>query len=206
MSKLKLFVSAYVAMLILSRQVVASPQDQAPEGPQEKTQWSKTVPGDDLSISQPPPLAAPPPPPEPKYYPYQQQLTFRMGFNGVFPADHFENRVIGFQYLFPKFLAPKLEAGADLQNGGNGHIYAGMRWIWWERSYFRPSLKLSGDHLVTSSEGLSTFTHYENYYLRGTATLEYVVWNPYSVRVEVELLAGFQNMLSEFTVGLSRGW
>jgi hypothetical protein len=151
-------------------------------------------------------LPAPPPPPDPQYYPYQQQLTVRYGQASDFPSFKFNDSIIGFQYLFPKFLAPKLEAGADLHRNGIGHIHAGARYMWLERSYFRPSLKIGVDNLVDSSSGLATFATIDNYYLRGTATLEYVVWNPYSVRLEVELLMGLTKQISEYTLGLSRGW
>ena len=206
MSKLLLFVSANIIFLFISRPSFASPQDKAPDSPQEQPTWPVKPPGEDMSVSTPPLLAEPPLPLDPHYYPYQQQLTFRAGASGQFPANNFEDSVIGFQYLFPKFLAPKLEAGADLHNGGNGHIHAGLRWMYWERSYFRPSYKLSLDHLVVSSQGLATVAHFDNYSVRATGTLEYVVWNPYSLRLEAELLANFNGVISELTLGLSRGW
>jgi hypothetical protein len=81
-----------------------------------------------------------------------------------------------------------------------------MRWIWHERSYFRPSLKLGADHLINSTENLATLTNIDNLFLRTTATLEWVIWNPYSLRVEGEALFGSKNTIGEMTLGLSRGW
>ena len=111
-----------------------------------------------------------------------------------------------FQYLFPKFLSPKLEAGADLHKDGRGHLHAGLRWIYNERSYFRPSLKAAVDHFADSAEGIATLAHIDNWYVRGGATLEQVVWNPYSLRLETELAINLRHTELITTLGLSRGW
>jgi hypothetical protein len=130
----------------------------------------------------------------------------RGGKDAKVPKLKWDNDVIGFQYLFPKFLAPKLEAGADLVEGGNGHLHVGWRHIYFERSYFRPGYKLSLDHFAESKEGLATLTKINNYFARVTGTLEYVVWNPYSVRLEAEIFWNLSTTRSMVTVGLSRGW
>jgi hypothetical protein len=184
----------------------ASPQEQAPDSPEQENPWPTTPIDQDLSIAKPPRLDHPPEPIDAHYYPYQQQLTFRYGQASDFPKINVNDNVTGFQYLFPKFLSPKLEAGADLHDGGRGHIHAGARWIYLERSYFRPSLKLGLDHLINANENLATLTQIDNMYLRTTATLEYVTWNPYSLRLEAELLFGSKNTVAEMTLGLSRGW
>ena len=209
MSKLTIFVSATIVLIFANPSSFASPELAAPDSPETQSPWPNGKPSEDLAISQPPEARTDLEAPEPKYYPYQQQLTFRYGKSGdfgKFDVNKMTDNIIGFQYLFPKFLAPKLEAGADLHTAGRGHIHAGWRWIWWERNYFRPSLKASLDHNVNSKEQLATFGHLENYYVRGTVTLEYVVWNPYSVRLEGEGLVGLKNNLFEATLGLSRGW
>lgn len=143
---------------------------------------------------------------DPKYYPYQQQMTFRAGASSDFPKVSYDDTVLGFQYLFPKFLSPRLEAGADLHEKGRGHLHVGARWIYSERSYWRPSVKLAVDHFVDSAEGLATLARKEDWYLRGGLTAEYVVWNPYSLRLEQELLINFDNVRIVSTLGLSRGW
>jgi hypothetical protein len=99
-----------------------------------------------------------------------------------------------------------LEAGADLHKNGRGHFHVGVRWYWFERSYFRPSLKASLDHFMDSSEGLATLARRKDWFARGSATLEYVVWNPYSVRFENELLINFDSVDYVVTLGVSRGW
>jgi hypothetical protein len=206
MSKLRIFVSAtFVLFLGLSR-AHASPQDSVPEFPETETPWPTTPLNPDLSVAKPPAFHGAPSPPNARYYPYQQQLTVRYGRASDLPKINVNDNVTGFQYLFPKFLSPKLEAGADLHDDGRGHIHAGARWIWHERSYFRPSLKIGFDHLINATENLATLTLIDNQFLRTTATLEWVIWNPYSLRWEAEALFGSKNTIGEMTLGLSRGW
>jgi hypothetical protein len=206
MSKLPIFVSATFVLIFNARLGFASPQDQAPPTQQSEEVWPQTPLNSDMKISEPPRVTEVPPPSDPHYYPYQQQLTVRYGQATNLPKINVNDNVTGFQYLFPKFLSPKLEAGADLHDGGTGHIFVGTRWIAYERSYFRPALKLSLDHLVNSTENLATLSSIDNYYLRSTASLEYVVWNPYSLRADAEFLINFKKTSGEMTLGLSRGW
>lgn len=201
-----IFILAVTSCVFSPRRSFASPQSDVPESPSQEETWPKLPPDENLSIATPPPLTEPPPPPDARYYSYPQAFTFRLGLASDLSPLNFQDNVVGFEYLFPKFLSPKLEAGADLHNDGNGHIHAGARWFWHERSYFRPSVKLAADHFVVSAESLGTLTHIDNYFVRASGTLEYVIWNPYSLRVEHELLFNHKKQSTEFTLGLSRGW
>jgi hypothetical protein len=209
MSKLMIFVSATIVLILLTRPTWASPQNEAPpDSPttEESTGTAAAPLPADMQVSKPPVLRAPPPPGDAHYYPYQQQLTFRYGRGGDFPKIRLNDNVTGFQYMFPKFLSPKLEAGADLHDDGNGHVHLGARWIHNERGYFRPSLKAAGDILIKGSENMATFAKIDNYFLRTSAALEQTVWNPYSLRFETELLFGSKNTILELTLGFSCGW
>ncbi len=178
-----------------------------PENSQTTDVWSSNPLPDDMQITQPPILHGEPLQLKtPRYYPYQQQLTFRFGQAGNFPKISLDDNVLGFQYMFPKFLSPRLEAGADLHDEGVGHVHIGTRWFYNERGYFRPSAKISLDAKLDAKENLATFASIQNYYLRTTGTLEYVVWNPYSVRLETEFFFGSKNSLFELSLGISRGW
>jgi hypothetical protein len=163
-----------------------------------------------MAVSSPREPMKKPRPPRARYYPYQQQLTFRTGYESDFPEVEFDNWTLGFQYLFPKFLSPKLEAGADLVENGGGHLHVGMRWIYRERSYLRPSVKAGLDLYSDGKEGLATLTKWENYFTRLAVCAEYVVWNPYSLRLEYEILANFDfdfdDTRSQLTLGISHGW
>lgn len=200
------FVSATIVLILNSSVGWASPDSSAPIN-DTQTEAEEVRPLDDnMAVSPPPQLMGKPRPPNARYYPYQQQLTYRTGYDSDYPKLGLENWVIGFQYLFPKFLSPKLEAGADLIDGGGGHLHIGMRWIRTERSYWRPSVKAGLDLHTDGKEGLATVTKWENYYMRLSACAEYVVWNPFSLRLEHEILMNFDEMQAVLTLGISHGW
>ncbi len=205
MSKLGIFVSGTI-VLFLAHVTWASPSHEVPSTAGDEVQWPTGQSGDTMSVAEPPPVKFTAKPIDPGFYPYRQALTVRAGQGSKFPKIEPNELVLGFQYLFPKFLSPKLEAGADVHEDGKGHIHAGVRWYWWEKNYFRPSYKLSVDHLVDAKENLATFAEIKNYYIRGSGTLEYVFKNPWSIRLEPELLFNFNNQRLVLTLGVSRGW
>lgn len=206
MSKLPIFVSATIVLIFASHATSAAPPNAVPEMREEASPWPTGKPDENLSITEPPIVNGPVPKADAHYYPYRQALTFRAGLASDFPKASFKDSVMGFQYLFPKFLSPKLEAGADLHQDSVGHLHVGLRWIAWERDYFRPSGKVSIDHLADAEERMATITRIDNYYVRVSGTLEYVVWNPYSIRFEHELLVNLDRCWQVMTLGISRGW
>ncbi len=206
MSNSKIFVSATIVVILLGPYVQASPSTDVRTIEASEPEAETRTLDDNMAVSEPPALHAKPPPADARYYPYQQALTFRTGYESDLPKMGVEDWVLGFQYMFPKFLSPKLEAGADLHREGRGHLHLGVRWIYFEKTYFRPSLKLAFDHFADSAEGLATLSEVENYYVRGGGTLEYVAWNPYSVRLDSEILVNFNKTRLLLLLGLSRGW
>ncbi len=207
MSKHPYLVSATIVLIFTGALSNAAPDETFP--PEDKSTeevWSETPLPAEMQISKPDPTPEKLRPAHVRYYPYQQQLTVRYGRASDFPKLRFNENVTGFQYMFPKFLSPKLEAGADLHDDGVGHVHAGWRWIYNERGYFRPSAKLSADVLIDGEEGLATFAEVSNYFVRTTGTIELVVWNPYSIRLENELYVGSKRCIYSATLGLSRGW
>lgn len=209
MSKLAIFVSATIVLIFSYGPLVqAAPQEIMPEETSlHPVEGSESRPIDEnMSMVEAKPVQTKPDIQPPPYYPYRQQLTLRIGKASRVGKIDFDDDILGFQYLFPKFLSPKLEAGADLHKNGKGHIHVGLRWIFFERDYFRPSYKISLDHKVDSDERLASFAEIDNYYARLTGTLEYVIWNPTSIRLEAEQLSNFRYSEWILSIGLSRGW
>jgi hypothetical protein len=206
MANQRFIVSATIVLIFLSGSAFASPVTGVELEDTSAESGTTLQLDDNLSISRPPSLTSKPPPPDPHYYPYQQALTFRTGYDSNWPKLGVDHWILGFQYLFPKFLSPKLEAGADSLDNGSGHLHAGARWFYNERGYFRPSVKASLDHLAESQHGLATLTKLANYYFRGSATLEWVVSNPASIRLEHEMFFNFDRVRANITLGLSWGF
>lgn len=209
MSKLRFFVSATIVLIFASATAHAAPQPTVPDDKPVVTEDVDPVapPDENMSLA-PAPTARPGvyQAARPEYYNYASAFTVRGGTSSDFPKISLDDSLIGFAYMFPKFLSPKLEAGADLHESGRGHIHVGVRWIYFERSYFRPSVKLAVDHYIDGRYGLGTLVKREDWFARGSATLEYVFWNPYSLRLEPEMLVNFDQTTLVLTLGLSRGW
>lgn len=208
MSKRPIFVSATIVLFLCGTTVGAAPLEEMPPASAQEPETHPRKLDDDLTISQPPEAPAQTILPNPRYYPYKQALTFRAGLSsdelGNFKE---ENYILGFQYLFPKFLSPKIEAGADVHQDGVGHLHAGIRYIAFQKAYFRPSAKFGLDHRFEGDQGLATFGTLKNYYARISLTLESVLWNPFSVRLEGEVLMNTSGEdESVVTLGLNRGW
>jgi hypothetical protein len=210
MSKLAFFVSATIVLiftgLVGSQDACAGPLPTMPENKASEEDYENRAIDENMNLTEPAPVTSSPSYTPPRYYPYRQQLTFRAGAGTDVPKVDFDDIVLGFQYLFPKFLSPKLEAGADLHKDGRGHLHVGLRWIYFERSYFRPSYKLAIDHFADAEEKLATLAQIDNYYVRLGGTLEYVIWNPFSLRLEAEFVSNFKFSELVSTLGLSRGW
>lgn len=208
MAKLTIFVSATIVAIFIQAAAIAAPQSDVPESKESGVVPEETRPPDENMVISP----APKPsrtalePESPRYYAYQQALSFRGGLASDFPKLNFEDSVTGFAYLFPKFLSPKLEAGADLHENGRGHVHVGARWIYFERSYFRPSAKLALDHFVDAKYGLGTLARKEDWFARGGGSLEYTVWNPYSIKLDAEMIINFDETKLLLALGISRGW
>ena len=207
MSKLTIFVSATIVLILHSAPSGAAPQAEVPpQDVREEAAPMKEL-DENMAITEPPPAPRMAKPTDPRYYAYRQAVTLRAGFGLDLSAGSEDvQRVLGVQYLMPRFLSPRIELGADLHNDGNGHIHAGLRRVFNERGYFRPSLKAGLDHLLESEKNMASFAHINNYFLQTTGTMEWVVWNPYSIRLEQELLFGLRKTWTVTTLGISRGW
>ncbi len=206
MTNSTIFVSATIVAIFLGLKVEASPTTELKDLEAAEPQSESRALDDNMAVSEAPAIKVKPAPTDARYYPYQQALTFRSGYESDFPKLGVEDWVLGFQYMFPKFLSPKLEAGADLHKEGVGHLHVGVRWIYNEKTYFRPSLKLAFDHRIDSKDGIATLGEFKNYYVRAGGTLEYVAWNPYSIRLDNEFLINWDKMRYLILLGISRGW
>lgn len=199
-----------IALVLNSASVWASPTREAPPpAKQEPEPESRRDLDPNMSLTTPTPdpeLSDEHDPVDPAYYAYEQALTFRLGVTSATDAFDPSKLVIGFQYLLPKFLSPKFEIGADAVDRGRGHVFGGLRWIGNERGFFRPSVKLSVDHLFEGAKSLSTLAHHENYFARGSATLEWIVAPPTSLRLELEGLANIDTSLVIVALGVTRNW
>ncbi len=202
MTNVQILVSATIVGFFTAVPCWASPLDEVQLQPDPKAEAeSSTILDENMVITEAPtPEQAVTGESSPNYYIARQSLALRLG-----QADG--QTVIGFLFQFPKFLSPKFEAGADALEDGDGHIHLAFRWVERERKYFRYSYKAAVDHFMEPKDGLATFASLENYYARGGVAIEYTVWNPYSLRLELEALANIDfEPQTWITLAFMRGW
>lgn len=156
----------------------------------------------------------PTPPPEPLpeeaaktyVYPYRQQLTPRAGYVGSNDDDDPYTYMFGILYLWPRYVSPQAEFGADLVNKYGGHLNFAVRTTFYERGYFRPFWLWGLTHEAVPEDKLATFVNLENYYLRIGIGFEDVIKLPKSVRLEIEGLAGTEKQMYKICLGYSWGF
>ena len=168
------------------------------------TEVDTTVDEQNLMLSPPPtPHVVPP---RARYYPYRQSLGFHLGAFSSNDGAHPWTWLIGINYLWPRFLSPQVELGADVVANFGGHLNFVIRHILRQRNYVRPYYSWGITHEVTASEGLASFSNYKNYYLRLAIGAEIVRKLPRSARFELGGIAGAKKYGSYFTFGWAWGW
>ena len=143
------------------------------------------------------------------YYPYLHSISPRLGFildaadlskGGAIPV------ILGFTYLSPNYRSPQWEVGADLLTTSIGQISAAKRWIVTPRSSFRPFYKLGMTHKVQPDEQLASFTNFKNYYIEGTVGIEDLLAPPMSIRMDLVLQVGTEDVWVGAIFGYSWAW
>lgn len=139
-------------------------------------------------------------------YPYRQQLVPRVGYVRSNDDDDPHTYMFGISYLWPRYVSPQAEIGADLVNKYGGHINFGIKHIVFERGFFRPFWLWGITHEAVPEDRLATFVNLENYYLRIAVGFEDVIKLPKSVRLEAEALAGTDKQMFKVCLGYSWGF
>lgn len=182
--------------------------DQPPPKSSEEDQNKIDLEEQNLTIVQPPP-ANPEVTADLKnayYYPYQQSLTPRVGFVLRSEEDDRISMLYGLQYMLRRFVSPRLEMGIDYLSSADLHVNAGIRYIFYEKSFFRPYYKFGLTHQADPSDLLATFLDSDNYYLRSSFGMEDVIVLPRSVRFEAEFAIGLKDWFLAFSGGYSWAW
>ncbi len=157
-------------------------------------------------IATPPAQPLPPEASRTYIYPYRQALTPRIGLVTSTDDDEPDTSLLGILYLWPRYLPPQAEIGADFVNKRGGHINFSVRDIFFERGYFRPFWLWGITHEVVPEDRLATFVNIENYYFRVALGMEEVIVLPQSFRLELELLAGTRKQMAIVSAGCSWGF
>src|SRR5690606_39766587 len=144
------------------------------------------------------------------FYPFRRSLSVYLGtvfgFKDSTDHDNFMNYVGGFKYLLPTRSSMRWELGADLLTLGNGHISVSRRRIYSETSAFRPYYRYGITHKFVPDERFASFSNYDNYLAAFAVGFEDIRASAKSIRLEIEFLAGTEDLLGLFTIGYSWAW
>jgi hypothetical protein len=143
------------------------------------------------------------------FYPYQCSMSPRLGalYDLKNSSDGQQiDYIVGFNYMFHSVTSRHIEIGADLFSIGLGRLHGGWRWIYQEHSRFRPFSKLALGLEYDGAEGLGSFLDFGNYQVIATGGLEYMIIDPASLRLDLDVTFSRDRLFTSLTIGYSWAW
>ena len=142
-------------------------------------------------------------------YPYNQSISPRIIL--IIDSEEIKGDLnipygLGITYLAPRRKQPQIEAGAEMFSTSDGHIHAGLRWVYFSDNYFRPYYKVGLAHAWKAKEKLASFSNWKNYLVKVGAGFEDVIKPPMSARLEIEAAIGTEDMFLLLSLGYSWAW
>ncbi len=142
------------------------------------------------------------------FYPYRKSMSPRLGimYNSIAASEgNSMLYAIGFQTLWSSPTLKNYEAGADLISDGTGRVNFQQRWFF-SRSRMRPYAKAGAGLKLTPKDGLATILKLANYNARAAIGLERLFLAPLSLRVELEVGVGIEDVEALLSFGYSWAW
>ncbi len=151
------------------------------------------------------------PPAKTIFYSYNQSISPRSGIEYDFFQPHnlsnsAVNYLFGFEYMFASVTSQHWEIGADLMSNSRFYFNGGYKWIFNQFDEFRTFAKVGASLRFDTGASLATFVDYKAYQVRGTFGFEKLFLDPISLRVEIELEAGLDEIAGFLCLGYSWGW
>lgn len=148
------------------------------------------------------------------YYPFHQSMSPHLGIAFMTNSDDEDddssslslNYTLGIKYMLPRYMSPHIEIDADLLSNGRGIVSGTLRWILFERSSFRPFYKVGIANYVDAKDAFGTFFDYKQYLVKLSGGFEDYFKSPLSIRCELDLYVGVEDIIVLGTIGYSWGW
>lgn len=141
----------------------------------------------------------------PSYYYYQQ--SFSAQFGAAWDAENEDPReilwLIALKYMLPRPLSPHWELGLSHHSSQKSFFHFSRKFTFRQRQAYRPHLSLGLAHRPRAEQQLIGFLNFDNYLVRAELGFEDLLKVPRSVRMDLSLLAGPQDVLAQFTFGYS---
>lgn len=116
------------------------------------------------------------------------------------------NYMFGFTWELPKALSPKYEVGAAWATMNAGQMSFSRKIIYNEKGAIRPFYKYGLILKIEPDDQAANLTDTENFLIRAGVGLEDIKKPPKSVRVDLDLAIGKNDLWVMFQYGYSWGW
>ncbi len=203
---------AMTFVLLMSVKVFAAPadletnNDAVVDSDAQKTEIHHKL--DALQITQPPKELLQK---EEKEYifPYNQSLSPRYGI--VFDQETFSNRqlpdyIIGVNFMLPSDDHIHWEVGADVRSNATGRLNVGYKYVINYKSSLRPYGKVGFSMLATPKDGIASILRLTNYHALIAFGIEDTLTDPLSFRMDIELVAGSEQIAAFLCFGYVWSW
>jgi hypothetical protein len=139
----------------------------------------------------------------PSEYREVQAIAVRGGVVFIAETPTNPTSAIGVAYVLPRIFYPKWEIGADAVARSGGLIHLARKFMWFERTSYRPFLLLGPTLKLNPNQRLATLVDLNNYQLRLSLGFEDALNSRRSARFEVQLLAGAKEQTLSLLFGHS---
>ncbi len=147
------------------------------------------------------------------YFPYTQSLSARLGvgYFATVPSDPPDNDealfyLFGIQYMMTSMTHRHWEIGVDIASESRAFLHASLKWVSTQTEKFRPFFKVGIAQRWDRADELESLVDYKSYSLRGTAGWELLTIDPASIRFDIELQIGADEVTGLCTLGYSWPW
>lgn len=141
------------------------------------------------------------------FYRYRQSFTMRTGgmYHWQMPDQSETQTILGIQFSFMTESRSRYEIGADQISGGNGAIHLARKWVF-DDSKFRPFSKAGLGLIVEPQNNIASLLKHKNFLIEGSLGFEYLIFDPQSIRVEIEGGLGSETLQALLLLGYVWAW
>lgn len=136
-------------------------------------------------------------------YGYRQAFSLSYGISS---ADGETDGLVSFEYQLPSDKANSWFAGADIIFRDEGAFHFGRKFVFSHLSTLRPYVKTAVSLRTDAGQGIAELVEFKNFHVMLSAGGEYLFLPPFSLRIEIDALAGLRESGYQAKMGLSWAW
>lgn len=114
--------------------------------------------------------------------------------------------LLGFNYYYDTITQGKFETGLDLYSDGIGVFNFSKKWVYSPTAKLSPHIKVGVDLILRPKNGFATILDIDNYLLFGSLGIEDFLYDPMSLRFDIEAAVGIKDYSIRLVFGYTWGW